>query len=73
MTGTEVWRSADGNSWTQLGFAGWGDSKNGLADYFDKGAEVLNGNLYIGVHNFGNGAQIWNLLHQVYLPLVTTD
>ncbi|MFV2044799.1 MAG: SMP-30/gluconolactonase/LRE family protein, partial [Anaerolineales bacterium] len=79
-TGVEVWRSTDGSQWVQIGENGWGDSKNGFADYFDKGAAVFNGNLYIGVFNFANGAQIWQStasaevpLQNIYLPIILRD
>jgi len=69
-TGAEIWRSHDGTQWALVMEKGWGDSKNTYADYFDKGAAVFNGSLYIGTLNSGNGSQIWQMLHQIYLPLI---
>ena len=69
-TGAEVWQTGDGVSWRQISAGGWGDSNNGFADYFDKGAVVFNQALYIGTVNNVDGGEIWQRLHQLYLPLV---
>jgi hypothetical protein len=59
VTGAEVWRTPDGTNWQQVGDAGWGDSNNDYADYFDKGATVINNSLFIGTRNLANGGEIW--------------
>ena len=74
VTGAEIWRSPTGNagSWTQVADAGWGDSDNGLADYFDKAAAVFGNRLYVGTENWTNGGEVWMMrMKDVYLPLVT--
>ena len=69
-TGVEVWRTADGTTWEQVGFAGLGDSNNS-APYWDNSAAVFNNRLYIGTTNWANGGEVWLYLHrQVFLPLV---
>lgn len=68
-TGVEVWRTADGADWQQLGFGGFGDSNNGQT-YWDNSIAVFNGSLFIGTWNDANGGEVWMTLHQVYLPLV---
>lgn len=69
-TGAEVWRTSNGSTWEQIASGGWGDSNNQFADYLDKGAETFNNSLYIGTENRVTGAEVWQLLHQVYLPLI---
>jgi hypothetical protein len=69
-TGAEVWRTATGSTWERVSSGGWGDRNNGYTDYFDKGATVLNNRLFIGTQNVANGGEIWQMLHQIYLPLV---
>jgi len=72
-TGAEVWRSPTGaaGAWTQAADAGWGDSDNGYADYFDKAAAVFGNRLYIGTLNSVNGGEVWMMLTKdIYLPLV---
>jgi hypothetical protein len=69
-TGAEIWSTSDGSHWDQVGSAGWGDSNNITADYFDKGATIFNGKLFFGSMNGANGAEVWQLLQQVFLPLV---
>jgi hypothetical protein len=70
VTGMEVWRTADGTHWEQVGFAGFGDSNN-LAPYWDNPVTVFNNRLFIGTWNWANGGEVWLFLHKrVYLPLV---
>jgi hypothetical protein len=72
-TGAEVWRTSTGDTrdWTQVADAGWGDSDNGLADYFDKAAAVFGNRLYVGTENWTNGGEVWmTLMKDIYLPLV---
>ncbi|MGB9873232.1 MAG: hypothetical protein ACPLYD_16445, partial [Anaerolineae bacterium] len=69
-TGMEVWRTADGTHWEQVGLAGFGDSNN-LAPYWDNPVAVFNNRLYIGTWNWANGGEVWLFLHnRLYLPLV---
>ena len=49
---------------------GWGDANNKNADYFDKAAASFNNSLYIGTGNDVVGGQIWQVLRQLYLPLI---
>jgi len=69
-TGLEVWRTADGTHWEQVGFAGFGDSNN-TSTYWDNATAVFNNRLYIGTTNWANGGEVWLFLHErLYLPLV---
>lgn len=70
VTGDEVWCTADGTNWEQVGFGGWGDANNIYSNYYGKGAAVFNNSLFFGTGNSGNGGEIWQLLNQIYLPLV---
>ncbi len=67
VTGTEVWATSDGDHWSQVNIDGWGDSNNGFSLRGNAGAN-FNNNLYISVWNSANGGEIWQMLHQVYLP-----
>lgn len=71
-TGMEVWRTADGANWQQVGFAGFGDSNN-RASYWDNSVAVTNDRLYIGTWNYANGGEIWTQQLSVYVPLVTKN
>lgn len=71
-TGMEVWRTVDGTHWEQVGFAGLGDSNN-RGSYWDNGMTVFNDNLYLGTFNVANGGEVWQLLRQIYLPLVSRN
>jgi hypothetical protein len=69
-TGLEVWFTSNGASWEQVGFAGFGDSNN-QAPFWDNSVTVFNNRLFIGTMNWANGGEIWQLLNQIYLPLVS--
>lgn len=72
-TGAEVWRlrSSDDTTWIPVVTGGWGDANNGYADYFDKGAAVFEGRLYLGTLNRVTGGEVWlQLDHRQHLPLV---
>jgi hypothetical protein len=68
-TGMEVWRTSDGTSWEQVGFAGFGDTNNSTS-YWDNSVAVFDGSLYVGTVNSVSGGEVWLYLHKVYLPLV---
>jgi len=69
-TGMEVWRTADGTAWEQVGYAGLGDSNN-RAPYWDNSVTVFNNRLYIGTSNHASGGEVWLYLPRLlYLPLV---
>jgi len=57
-TGLEVWRTANGMNWVQVGFAGFGDSNN-YASYYDNSVAVFNNRLFIGTINSANGGEVW--------------
>lgn len=61
ITGMEVWRTSDGASWAQVGFAGMGDANNAYPLY-DNATVIHNGNLYVGVWNNYNGGKIWQYI-----------
>jgi len=67
-TGTEVWVTSDGDHWSQVNIDGWGDSNNGFSLRGNSIANFKN-NLFISVFNIANGGEVWQMLHQVYLPL----
>jgi sugar lactone lactonase YvrE len=69
-TGIEVWRSSTGNSgeWMQVHAGGFGNSNN-ASPYYNN-VTVFNNALYIGTNNSANGAQVWQMLNQLYLPLI---
>ena len=60
-TGMEVWRTSDGASWAQVGFAGLGDANNTWPLY-DNSTVIHNGNLYVGVWNMAGGGKIWQYI-----------
>lgn len=66
--GTGVWISEDGVHWAQASSGGFGDPHNvkvgtgGITEY--------KGLLYLGTQNDSTGAELWQSLKQVYLPLV---
>ena len=71
VTGAEVWRgNAPPVSDQRIVQGGWGDAHNKIADYFDKAHVSFNGSLYIGTGNDVTGGQIWQMLDQLYLPLI---
>jgi PKD repeat protein len=57
-TGLEVWRTADGTNWEQVGFAGFGDSNN-IGTYWGNSVAIYNNRLYIGTWNDANGGEVW--------------
>lgn len=60
-TGMEVWRTSDGESWAQVGFAGLGDANNAYPLY-DTTTVIHNGNLYVSVWNLAGGGKIWQYI-----------
>jgi hypothetical protein len=70
VTGMEVWRSTDGVNWAQINPDGFGDSNNDSTLWTNATTTFKRG-LYIGTNNGnGNGAEVWQMLKQVYLPLL---
>ncbi|HTO99940.1 MAG TPA: SMP-30/gluconolactonase/LRE family protein [Anaerolineales bacterium] len=60
VEGAQVWRTSNGSTWSQISGDGWGDQANNWGSYFNKGAAVFNGSLYMGTYyNFHKGGQIW--------------
>jgi streptogramin lyase len=70
MTGMEVMRSGDGSSWSQVSLDGFGDS-NTFATLWSDATIAFQNHMYIGTWNNANGGEIWMILRQVYLPIVT--
>jgi hypothetical protein len=69
-TGMEVWRTANGTEWEQVGFGGFGDSRN-RAPYWDSSVAVWDERMFVGTWNLGAGGEIWMYLpHRVTLPVV---
>ena len=68
--GTVVWRTKNGSSWQQVGFAGFGDGNN-LGPAGDQSAAIFKNRLFFGSRNTANGGEIWMFLpERVYLPLI---
>jgi uncharacterized protein YjiK len=70
VTGVEVWRSLNGTTWNQVNVDGFGDSNNATT-VWSNGTVAFNNRLFIGTMNWANGGEIWQLLNQIYLPLVS--
>lgn len=77
-TGMEMWRTADGETWTQVGFAGFGNPKS-VATRWQQGMIVWDNTLWVGVSNDVIGGQVWQYVPpspqpnpdaQVFLPLI---
>jgi sugar lactone lactonase YvrE len=60
-TGMEVWRTSDGASWAQVGFAGLGDTNN-YYPLYNNATVIHNGNLYVGNWNNYAGGKIWQYI-----------
>lgn len=58
VTGLEVWRTANGANWEQVGIPGFGDSNNRIG-YADNSITVFNSRLFVGTGNGANGGEIW--------------
>lgn len=68
-TGAEVWSSADGDRWNQVGFDGLTDSATLQPFYGDNSITLFLNRLFIGFQN-KNGGAVWTYLDQkVFLPL----
>lgn len=71
VTGAEIWRSADGLTWEQIGFGGLGDSQN-IRLYASDSAIEFRDTLVLGFLNQMNGLEIWQFLHnKLFLPIIT--
>ena len=66
FTGLEIWRTANGTAWEQIGFGGFGDAGN-QTTYFDNAMTVFGNGLNVGTANYATGGQIW-----VYKPQIAT-
>jgi hypothetical protein len=62
-SGMEVWRTPDGVSWDQVGFAGLGDSNN-AGPYWGNSLTTFNDSLYIGVYNRASAGKVWQYLRE---------
>jgi hypothetical protein len=63
-TGMEVWKTIDGATWRQSGFAGFGDSNNG-GGYWDNSAAVFKNDLFVSTSNWANAGEIWSTVPSV--------
>lgn len=54
ITGTQIWRTENGLSWTKMSGGFERLNNNGAIS-----SEVFNGNLYYGVYNWIDGAELW--------------
>lgn len=67
-TGMQVWRTATGTAWEQVGFNGFGDSGN-KGPYWDNSVIVFDNRLYIGTYNPATGGEVWSSPYNLFLPL----
>jgi PKD repeat protein/sugar lactone lactonase YvrE len=65
--GMQVWMTADGDTWQQIGYEGFGDSNNSSSEWSNS-LSVFNGRFYIGVRNTANASEIWS-----YEPEIAAD
>lgn len=69
-SGLQVWRTADGAEWRQIGFAGLGD-RNNTRPRWDNSVAVFAGSLYVGTENPISGGEVWQYLpNALFLPTV---
>jgi len=59
-SGVEVYRTANGTNWEQVGFDGFGDTNN-VEPYWDNGMTVFRDRLYVGITNWWDGGEIWEM------------
>ena len=55
-TGTQIYRSKNGTTWTQVVGDGFGDTNNWKAESLI----VFNGRLYAGTNNYPTGIEVWS-------------
>jgi len=68
VTGGEVWRSTDGTTWVQDAPDGFGSGSTNVE--WTQTTTIFNNSLFIGTVNNTLGGQVWQRLHQVYLPMI---
>lgn len=69
-SGLQVWRTADGLRWQQIGFAGFGDPHN-TRSRWGNSVTAFAGSLYVGTENLVSGGEVWQYLPNAsYLPLI---
>lgn len=69
--GTEVWRSSDGTTWSQVNSDGFGDAHNERV-IVDAGT-IYNGALYLATLNQVTGAEVWRTTDGTTWTQVNTD
>lgn len=57
VTGTEIYRSANGTAWTQVNADGFGDTNNRAS----RAAAIFGNHLFVGTSNLTTGAEMWQL------------
>jgi hypothetical protein len=67
--GAQVWRSANGTSWTQVSEDGFGDIDN----YQTGASAVFRGQLYVTTRNDVTGAQLWRTINGTTWQQVVGD
>lgn len=68
--GLQVWTSPDGTTWSTQMSGGFAYPGNTFADYFDHGAAVFQGSLYLGTGNDLFGGQVWQEVYWLALPVM---
>jgi len=59
-SGVEVYRTANGTDWEQVGFDGFGDVNN-VEPYWDNGMTVFRDRLYVGITNWWSSGEVWEM------------
>ena len=67
--GLQVWSTNDGRVWSKASPAGLGDSNNTRSEW-SNGLTIFNNKLYLAIPNSANGAEIWQKMFDVYMPLM---
>jgi hypothetical protein len=69
--GAEIWATRDGANWWIVAGGGWDDANNMFAANFDKALAVYQDALYVGTVNSVEGAELWQRLRELFLPIVS--
>lgn len=59
-SGVEVYRTANGTDWEQVGFDGFGDVNN-VEPFWDNGMTVFRDRLYVSLTNWWTAGEVWEM------------
>lgn len=68
-TGLQVWTTINGVDWFKTVPDGFGDSNN-IRTEWGNSLAVFHNQLYLGIVNPANGAEIWKTMSEIYLPML---